>query len=157
MVHVGTVCWKFANKGATQKTKTSTSLLGRVEPVNIVVRGEPSQMHLLFPLLLASNSSEFSSFRVIVAFVKCPVYSTGARLSFAIKMSPSKEIALRKSTMMDVEVLRDALEILQGNEAEELKTIIHEIEEGKLDREAIFKAVEKYETQLELQRKHLVP
>ena len=71
-------------------------------------------------------------------------------------MSPSKEIALRKSTMMDVEVLRDALEILQGNEAEELKTIIHEIEEGKLDREAIFKVVEKYETQLELQRKHLV-
>lgn len=71
-------------------------------------------------------------------------------------MSPSKEIALLKSTMMDVEVLRDALEILQGNEAEELKTIIHEIEEGKLDREAIFKVVEKYETQLELQRKHLV-
>ena len=75
----------------------------------------------------------------------CPIYPTGARLSFAIKMSPSKEIALRKSTIMDIDVLRDALETLQGDEAEKLKTIIHEIEEGKMDREAIFKVVEKYE------------
>ena len=70
-------------------------------------------------------------------------------------MSPSKEIALRKSIMMDIDVLHDVLEILQGDEAEKLKTIIHEIEEGKLDREAIFKVVAKYETQLELLRKHL--
>ena len=70
-------------------------------------------------------------------------------------MSPSKEIALRKSTMMEIDVLHDALEILQGDEAEKLKTIIHEIEEGKLDREAIVKVVAKYETQLELLRKHL--
>ena len=88
--------------------------------------------------------------------MKCPVCSTGARLSFAIKMSPSKEVALRKSTMIDIDVLHDALEILQGDEAEKLKTIIHEIEEGKLDRETIFKVVEKYETQLELLRKHFV-
>ena len=46
---------------------------------------------------------------------------------------------------MDIDVLRDALETLQGDEAEKLKTIIHEIEEGKMDREAIFKVVEKYE------------
>ena len=71
-------------------------------------------------------------------------------------MSPSKEIALRKSTMMDVEVLRDALQILPGEEAEKLKTIIHEIEEGKLDREAVFKVLERYEARLELLRKHLV-
>ena len=71
-------------------------------------------------------------------------------------MSPSKEIALRKSIMMDIDVLHDVLEILQGDEAEKLKTIIHEIEEGKLDREAIFKVVAKYQTQLELLRKHLV-
>ena len=70
-------------------------------------------------------------------------------------MSPSKEIALRKSTMMEIDVLHNALEILQGDEAEKLKTIIHEIEEGKLDREAVFKVVAKYETQLELLRKHL--
>ena len=57
--------------------------------------------------------------------------------------------------MMDIDVLHDVLEILQGDEAEKLKTIIHEIEEGKLDREAIFKVVAKYETQLELLRKHL--
>lgn len=50
--------------------------------------------------------------------------------------------------MMEIDVLRDVLEILQGDEAEELKTIIHEIEEGKLDQETIFKVVEKYETQL---------
>ena len=70
-------------------------------------------------------------------------------------MSPSKEIALRKATMMDIDVLRDALEILQGEEAEELKTVIRDIEEGKLDREAIFKVVQKYETQLELLREHV--
>ena len=58
--------------------------------------------------------------------------------------------------MMDIDVLHDVLEILQGDEAEKLKTIIHEIEEGKLDREAIFKVVAKYQTQLELLRKHLV-
>ena len=57
--------------------------------------------------------------------------------------------------MMEIDVLHDALEILQGDEAEKLKTIIHEIEEGKLDREAIVKVVAKYETQLELLRKHL--
>lgn len=85
-----------------------------------------------------------------------PLTYEGARLSFAIKMSPSKEIALRKSTMMEVDVLHEALEILQGNEAEELKTIIHQIEEGKLDREVIFKVLKKYETQLELRRKQLV-
>lgn len=57
--------------------------------------------------------------------------------------------------MMEIDVLHNALEILQGDEAEKLKTIIHEIEEGKLDREAVFKVVAKYETQLELLRKHL--
>ena len=71
-------------------------------------------------------------------------------------MSPSKEIALRKSTMMEIDVLHEALKILQGDEAEELKTIIHEIEKGNLDQEAVFKVVEKYETRLELLRKHLV-
>ena len=71
-------------------------------------------------------------------------------------MSPSKEIALRKSTMMEIDVLHDALDILQGDEAEKLKTIIHEIEEGKLDQEAIFKVTKKYETWIELLKKDLV-
>jgi len=71
-------------------------------------------------------------------------------------MSPSKEIALRKSTMMEIKVLHEALETLQGDEYEKLKKIIHEIMEGKMDQKAIFKVVEEYETRLELLRKHFV-
>lgn len=85
-----------------------------------------------------------------------PLTYEGARLSFAIKMSPSKEISLRKSTMMEIEVLHEALETLQGDEYEKLKKIIHEIMEGKMDQKAIFKVVEEYETRLELLRKHFV-
>ena len=70
-------------------------------------------------------------------------------------MSPSKEVALRKSNMMDVEVLHEALETLQGDEAEKLKNTIQEIKEGKMDREAILKVVDEYETRLEEQRKQL--
>ena len=70
-------------------------------------------------------------------------------------MSPSKEVALRKSNMMDIEVLHEALETLQGDEAEKLKNTIQEIKEGKMDREAILKLVDEYETRLEEQRKQL--
>ncbi|XP_078342425.1 uncharacterized protein LOC144628228 [Oculina patagonica] len=84
-----------------------------------------------------------------------PLTYEGARFSFAVKMSPSKEIALRKSNMMEIDVLEEALETLQGDEAEKLKNTIHQIKEGKVDRETVFKLVDEYESRLEEMRKQL--
>ncbi|KAL9988716.1 hypothetical protein ACROYT_G003194 [Oculina patagonica] len=84
-----------------------------------------------------------------------PLTYEGARFSFAVKMSPSKEIALRKSNMMEIDVLEEALETLQGDEAEKLKNTIHKIKEGKMDRETVFKVVDEYESRLEEMRKQL--
>ena len=50
-------------------------------------------------------------------------YSSGARLSFAVKMSLSKEIAERKAMSMDTEVFYETLKSLQGAEAEKVKNI----------------------------------
>lgn len=82
-------------------------------------------------------------------------YIVGARFSFAVKMAASKEIALRKSDMMDLQVLRDALNTLQGDEAEKLINIILEIEAGKMDRETIQEVVAEYEARLEVLSKQL--
>ena len=55
--------------------------------------------------------------------------------------------------MLDIQVLHEALETLQGEEAEKLKSIIREIEEGKMDQETLLKVLDKYETRLEEMKK----
>ena len=70
-------------------------------------------------------------------------------------MAASKEIAYKKSDMMDIDVLREVLEVLQGEEAEKLKDIIQDIEEGKVDRETKENILRKYEMSLEMLRKQL--
>lgn len=69
-------------------------------------------------------------------------------MSFAVKMSPSKAIADRKSTSMDTEVFYEALETLQGDEAEKLINIIKDIEDGKMDQDTMEQLVHEYEEKL---------
>lgn len=75
----------------------------------------------------------------------CP---SGARYSFAVKMSPSKEIAERKSTAMDLHVLYEVLATLHGAEAEKLTNIIQDIKDGKVDRETMERVLREYEAML---------
>ena len=63
-------------------------------------------------------------------------------------MSPSKEIAERKSTAMDLDVLYGVLETLQGAEAEKLVNIIQDIKDGKVDQETMRRVLQEYEAML---------
>ena len=63
-------------------------------------------------------------------------------------MSPSKEIAERKSTAMDLDVLYGVLETLQGAEAEKLVNIIQDIKDGKVDQETMQRVLQEYEAML---------
>ena len=75
-------------------------------------------------------------------------YSSGARLSFAVKMSPSKEIAERKAMSIEAEVFYQALESLQGAEAEKVKNILQDIHDGKMDHNKYEQLVKEYEAKL---------
>ena len=63
-------------------------------------------------------------------------------------MSPSKEIAERKSTAMDLDVLYEVLTTLHGDEAEKLTNIIQDIKDGKVDRETMERILREYEAML---------
>ena len=69
----------------------------------------------------------------------------GARFTFAVKMSPSKEIAEKKSLIVELDVLYEILDKLEGEEAINLRNIIQDILEGKVDREVVQKIMLKYE------------
>jgi len=77
-----------------------------------------------------------------------PFTFTGARLSFAVKMSPSKEIAERKAMSIEAEVFYQALESLQGAEAEKVKNILQDIHDGKMDHNKYEQLVKEYEAKL---------
>ena len=49
---------------------------------------------------------------------------------------------------MDTEVFYEALETLQGDEAEKLINIIQDIEDGKMDRDTMEQLVHEYEEKL---------
>ena len=63
-------------------------------------------------------------------------------------MSPSKEIAERKSIAMDLDVLYQVLATLQGPEAEKLTNIIKDIKDGKVDQETMEQILREYEAML---------
>ena len=69
----------------------------------------------------------------------------GARFTFAVKMAPSKEIALQKSLDLDIDPLLEALEDAEENEAVKIKKILHDIRTGKMNAEEIEEVVSKYE------------
>ena len=69
-------------------------------------------------------------------------------MSFAVKMSPSKEIAERKAMSIEAEVFYEALESLQGAEAEKVKNIIQDIHDGKMDHNKYEQLVKEYEAKL---------
>ena len=60
-------------------------------------------------------------------------------------MSPSKEIAERKSLLAELDVLYEILEKLEGDEAVELRNIIQDISEGKGDQEMVQRILLNYE------------
>ena len=70
----------------------------------------------------------------------------GARFSFAVKLAASEETARKKADLLDIDVLYEALEVLQGEEADKLEAIIHDIEDGKMDRQTKETIIRKYET-----------
>ena len=74
-----------------------------------------------------------------------PLLPVGARFTFAVKMSPSKEIAEKKSLIVELDVLYEILDKLEGEEAINLRNIIQDILEGKVDREVVQKIMLKYE------------
>ena len=76
------------------------------------------------------------------------LYSSGARLSFAVKLSPSKEIAERKSLSVETDIFYEALETLQGTEVERVRNILKDLNEGKVDAETLEKLVQEYEEKL---------
>ena len=76
------------------------------------------------------------------------LYSSGARLSFAVKMSPSKEIAERKSLSVETDIFHEALETLQGTEVERVRNILKDLNERKVDAETLEKLVQEYEEKL---------
>lgn len=73
-----------------------------------------------------------------------PFLPVGARFTFAVKMSPSKEIAEKKSLIVELDVLYEILDKLEGEEAINLRNIIQDILEGKVDREVVQKIMLKY-------------
>ena len=75
-------------------------------------------------------------------------YSLGARFSFAVKMSPTKEIADKKALILDLEVLYELLETLQGAEERKLRNIMRDINDGKVDQETIQNILAEYERRL---------
>lgn len=79
-----------------------------------------------------------------------PVTFAGARLSFAVKLSPSKEIAERKSLSVETDTFYEALETLQGTEVERVRNILKDLNEGKLDAEALERLVQEYEEKLHI-------
>lgn len=74
-----------------------------------------------------------------------PLLPVGARFTFAVKMAPSKEIAEKKSLIVELDVLYEILDKLEGEEAINLRNIIQDILEGKVDREVVQKIMLKYE------------
>ena len=63
-------------------------------------------------------------------------------------MSPSKEIAERKSLSVETDIFDEALETLQGTEVERVRNILKDLNEGKLDAETLEKLVKEYEEKL---------
>lgn len=63
-------------------------------------------------------------------------------------MSPSKEAANRKVIAMEVNVLYDVLKTLQGAEAEKLRNVIKDINDGKVDGETMRRLLLEYEAKL---------
>ena len=74
-----------------------------------------------------------------------PLLPVGARFTFAIKMAPSKEIAEKKSLIVELDDLYEILDKLEGEEAINLRNIIQDVLEGKVDREVVRKIMLKYE------------
>lgn len=74
-----------------------------------------------------------------------PLLPVGARFTFAIKMSPSKEIAEKKSFIEQLDVLYEIMDKLEGDEAIELRNVIQDIYEGKVDRKMVQRIMTKYE------------
>ncbi|XP_068695620.1 uncharacterized protein [Montipora foliosa] len=77
-----------------------------------------------------------------------PLTFAGARFSFAVKMSPSKEIADKKALTLDLDVLYELLATLQGAEERKLRNIIRDINDGKVDQETIQNILAEYERRL---------
>ena len=63
-------------------------------------------------------------------------------------MSPSKEIAERKSLSVETDIFYEALETPQGTEVERVRNILKDLNEGKLDAETLEKLVKEYEEKL---------
>lgn len=74
-----------------------------------------------------------------------PFTFAGARFTFAVKMAPSKEIAEKKSLIVELDDLYEILDKLEGEEAINLRNIIQDVLEGKVDREVVRKIMLKYE------------
>lgn len=74
-----------------------------------------------------------------------PLLPVGARFTFAVKMAPSKEIAEKKSLIVELDDLYEILDKLEGEEAINLRNIIQDVLEGKVDREVVRKIMLKYE------------
>lgn len=60
-------------------------------------------------------------------------------------MAPSKEIAEKKSLIVELDDLYEILDKLEGEEAINLRNIIQDVLEGKVDREVVRKIMLKYE------------
>ena len=65
-------------------------------------------------------------------------------------MSPSKEIAERKSLSVETNIFYEALETLQETEVERVRNILKDLNEGKLDAETLEKLVKEYEEKLHI-------
>ena len=63
-------------------------------------------------------------------------------------MSPSKEIAERKSLSVETNIFYEALETLQGTEVERVRNILKDLNEGKVDAETLEKLAQEYEEKL---------
>ena len=63
-------------------------------------------------------------------------------------MSPSKEIAERKSLSVETDIFYEALETLQATEVERVRNILKDLNEGKVDAETLEKLVQEYEEKL---------
>ena len=63
-------------------------------------------------------------------------------------MSPSKEIAERKSLSVETDIFYEALETLQATEVERVRNILKDLNEGKVDAETLEKLAQEYEEKL---------
>ena len=63
-------------------------------------------------------------------------------------MSPSKEIAERKSLSVETDIFYEALETLQGTEVERVRNILKDLNEGKVDAETLEKLAQECEEKL---------